>query len=303
MTETNPAPPPAPSADKAGVLKAWTRLDINERLTAVLAAGALLTGVGSLTVSFLAWRTAADTTDIKAAISNLSTLATETKRQANGIHDQLGAMKDQVGAMRDQVGALKEQVGEAKLQTKAISEQTTAIKATSDANVRSAQAQQRMADITATAQTPAVALRELKVEGLDAEPDKEGMVPFKLFWRFADTGGSSFTAKRIIYGLFAGKALPDKMPEGIVFDGQEVVVTPAITSAFAPASPLELRMGKDMRDNVTKHGSKLFFFARFEYEDTLGALHARCFGREFILKGSSSDFAIPSGGPAYQCGK
>ena len=65
----------------------------------------------------LTYRNAADTSDIQHAIGNLSELATQTKRQADNTHEQLGAV-------RDQVSALKDQAEEAKLQTAAIAKQT-----------------------------------------------------------------------------------------------------------------------------------------------------------------------------------
>jgi hypothetical protein len=58
------------------------RLDINQWLT-------FLVGFGSLVVSYMTYRNAADTSDIKNAIGNLSELATQTKRQADATSEQL----------------------------------------------------------------------------------------------------------------------------------------------------------------------------------------------------------------------
>jgi hypothetical protein len=136
----------------------------------------------------LTYRNAADTSDIQQAIGNLSELATQTKRQADNTHEQLGAV-------RDQVSALKDQAEEAKLQTAAIAKQTEAIKASSDAAIRSAEAtssaaraQQKMAEVTAQAHKPDVSLVELTVNGLNDEPDKDGLVHPTILWRFQDTG-------------------------------------------------------------------------------------------------------------------
>ena len=149
------------------------RLTTNEWLT-------FLVAVGSLVVSFLTYRNAADTSDIQHAIGNLSELATQTKRQADATHEQLGAV-------RDQVSALKDQAEEAKLQTAAIAKQTEAIKASSDAAIRSAEAtisaaraQQTMAEVTAQAQKPDVDLAELTVNGLNESPTR--MVWFTLLF-------------------------------------------------------------------------------------------------------------------------
>jgi hypothetical protein len=264
-----------------------------------------LVAAGSLAVAFATYRNAADTSDIKNAIGNLSELATQTKRQADATRDQLGAVRDQVGALRDQAE-------EAKLQTAAIAKQTEAIKASSDAAIRSAEAnisaanaQRKMAEVTAQAQKPDVDLMELTVNGLNGEPDKDGIVHPTLFWRFRDTGGSSFTVKDVIFGVWTGDALPQEMfqemPQAIRFDGIGVVVTNSIASAFAPKNPLLLNIPKDTRDALNRGDKKLFFFAKFEYWDNLKNEHSRCFGREFTLKDGNSIFAVPSGGDAYQC--
>jgi hypothetical protein len=261
----------------------------------------LLIAVGSLAISWLTYRNAADTTDIKAAIGNLSDLATQTKRQADATHDQLAAVRDQVSALRDQAD-------EAKRQTAAIASQTEAIKASSDAairqaeaNVSAAQAQQKMAEVTAQAQKPDVDVAEISVSGLNAEPDKDGNVQFSLFWRFRDTGGSALTVKDIIFGLQIAAALTKEMPTGTRLDGEGIVLTNSITSSFSPKEPLQMKMPKDTRDALTRGDAKLFFFAKLDYLDNLKGDHSRCFGRELILKDGSSVSAIPSGGEAYQC--
>ena len=99
-----------------------------------------------------------------------------------------------------------------------------------------------MAEVTAQAQKPDVDLMELTVNGLNGEPDKDGIVHPTLFWRFRDTGGSSFTVKDVNFGVWTGDALPQEMfqemPQAIRFDGIGVVVTNSIASAFAPKNPL-----------------------------------------------------------------
>ena len=125
----------------AGFKAKWRRLSLSQKLTLTLAAGSFLASVASVGVAVVAVMVASNTKDIKAAIANLSDLATQTKRQADNTSGQLIALQDQVG--------------EAKAQTKAISAQTDAIKNSSDANIKAATAQQRMADVTAKAQTRA----------------------------------------------------------------------------------------------------------------------------------------------------
>jgi hypothetical protein len=170
-----------------------------------------------------------------------------------------------------------------------------------EANISSANAQQKMAEVTAQAQKPDVDLMELTVNGLNGEPDKDGMVHPSLLWRFRDTGGSSFTVKDVISGVWIGDALPQEMPQATRFDGEGIVITNMITSAFSPIEPLPLNIPKELRDALIRGDKKLFFFAKFEYWDNLKNEHSRCFGREFTLKDGNSISAVPSGGAAYQC--
>jgi hypothetical protein len=274
-------------AEKPGLRASFRKLSFNQKILIFLTGGSFLTSVGSLIVAAIALIVASNTQDIKAAIHNLSELATQTKRQADTTEDQLAAVRDQVG--------------EAKAQTKAIAEQTTAIKDSSDANIKAATAQQRMADVTAKAQTPNVDLIEVRVRGLTNEVGQDGRVPFTLSWMFRNTGGSAFTTKNVLNGLVIGNSLPEKMPGGSNFPGQDTVVTPTITSAFGPAEPLSMWMDSKARDALLKGETKVFFFARFDYVDRLGVDHSKCFGREIILKDKASYFAVPAGGIAYRC--
>jgi hypothetical protein len=251
-------------------------------------------GVAMLIVAIAAYYIASNTSDIKSAISNLSDLAIQTKRQAD-------AMSDQLGAVREQVAALKEQAAETKLQTEAISQQTAAIKASSDANIKSAKAQQTLAEVTARAQRPDVDLMELEISGLNNAPDKDGIVPVNLTWRFRNTGGSALTVKDVRFGVQTGEALPEIMPDGVILNGSGIVVINSITSAFSPKDPLPMQLPQAQADAAMNGSVKVFFFARFEYWDSLRTEHAKCFGRQFLLKNGSSYFTTPSGGPAYQC--
>jgi hypothetical protein len=262
-------------------------LSFNQRLTLFFAALSTVAGASSLVVSVVALVMAANTQDIKAAIQTLSELAAQTKRQADNTSQQLGT--------------LKEQVGEARAQTKAISLQTEAIKDTSVANIRAATAQQHMADVTAKAQTPAVDLSELRINGLNNEPNKSGWIPIRIFWRFRNTGGSALVVKKVVWGIIGGKSLPEAMPAGSEFSGQEIVVTPTINSAFAPAEDIQLLAPKEMLARAKSREANIYFYARFYYTDSLGAEHSRCFGRQFVWSDVMTEFAIPAGGAAYKC--
>ena len=67
-------------------------LAVNEWLT-------LLVGIGSLVVSYLTCKNAADTSDLKNAVGNLISLAGEARRQADAMQAQTRAMQGQLGQM------------------------------------------------------------------------------------------------------------------------------------------------------------------------------------------------------------
>lgn len=69
-----------------------SRRAVGEWLTALI-------GLGSLAVSFLTYKNAADTSDLKNAVANLTTLASEARRQADAMRDQAKAMQGQLDQM------------------------------------------------------------------------------------------------------------------------------------------------------------------------------------------------------------
>jgi hypothetical protein len=159
-----------------------------------------------------------------------------------------------------------------------------------------------MAEVTAQAQRPDVDLLELTIGGLNGDADKDGLVHPVLMWKFHNTGGSAFTVKDVIFGVWSGIALPPEMPQGIRVDGDAAVIANSITSdAFYLTEPYKFNIPKETVDQVIRGDSKLFFYAKFEYWDNLKNEHARCFGREFKLKNGAANYSIPSGGEAYQC--
>ena len=68
------------------------RITVNEWLT-------FLVGVGSLVISYLTYQNAADTSDLKAAVSNLTNLASEARRQADAMQIQAKVMQEQLDQM------------------------------------------------------------------------------------------------------------------------------------------------------------------------------------------------------------
>jgi hypothetical protein len=254
------------------------RLTTNEWLT-------FFVGFSSLVVSFMTYRNAADTSDIKTAIGNLSELATQTKRQAD--------------AMQEQLAAVRSQAEEAKLQTAAIAKQTEAIKASSDATVRSAEAnitaanaQEKMAQVTAQTRIPEANLLELTLSG-GGDADKDGLVHPGLMWKFNNTSGSSFTVKDVIFGVIPGDSLPAEMPAGTRVDGLSVVIGNNNPTSFGPKETIKLKVPKNDWDEVSRGTVKLFFYAKIEYFDSLKEEHSRCFGRQFVFFRRQQQFHDP----------
>lgn len=88
--------PQNPTGDKHGdALLFWRNLNTNERITAFLAAGSLMVGLGSLAVAVMAYRTASDTRDLKSAVSGLAALAKAAQEQARATNSQLAEVKRQ----------------------------------------------------------------------------------------------------------------------------------------------------------------------------------------------------------------
>lgn len=67
------------------------RLTLNDKLT-------LLVAVGSLAVALLGYVNSLDTSKLSEAVSHLSDLAKQTKREANGMRDQLAEIKKEAAA-------------------------------------------------------------------------------------------------------------------------------------------------------------------------------------------------------------
>lgn len=83
------------------------RLSTPEWITAISSAAAAFAAIGSLVVASAALRVASDTGDIKRAISTISSLAAQTKRQADNSGMQVAAIVKQFGEMQKQTAALQ----------------------------------------------------------------------------------------------------------------------------------------------------------------------------------------------------
>ncbi len=82
----------APREAQSGAFGFLGRLTVNEWLT-------LLVGVGSLVVSYLTYRNATDTSDLKNAVTGLTNLVTEAHGQAAAMQIQATAMQAQLEQM------------------------------------------------------------------------------------------------------------------------------------------------------------------------------------------------------------
>ena len=99
---------------------------------------------------------------------------------------------------------------------------------------------------------------ELGISGFNT-PDKDGIVPVNLTWRFRNTGGSALTVKDVMFGVRAGEALPEIMPDGAIFDGSGIVVINSITSAFSPKDPIPMQVPKAQADAAMNGSLNVFF--------------------------------------------
>jgi hypothetical protein len=279
-------------------------LNINERLTAILAAASVIVGVASLAVAYQSYRVASDSTDIKAAIGNLSALATQTKRQADATHDQLTAIREQVGALRDQVA-------EAKHQTHAISEQTTAIKAsaeaaarTAGAQIESARAQTRAADAAAAAQRPGIALTELTMSGFKKPVEKDGflkgLVQVAFNYQYTNVGGAPWELVDNAMTISIEEKLPDKPDYSAAqhFPGNGLVIPKGQWMNLTGSPSIGVPQGK--ADAVNSGTARVFVFGIITYR-VFGSDHQFCYAYEIPIRDGISQRYLTAGGPAYHC--
>lgn len=103
------------------------RLCKNEWLTTLIGIGSFVVAVGSLCVAWLTYQTSKDTKDIKNAVTTLSDLAKQNKRQADNsdltakkLADQLGEMKEQTNAFSISAQAAQGQLSEMRHQQRAV---------------------------------------------------------------------------------------------------------------------------------------------------------------------------------------
>ncbi len=280
-------------------------LNTNERITALLAFGSICIGAGALAVAYETWQTARDSSDIKAAIGNLSTLAVQTKRQADG--------------QRDQLAALREQVAEARAQTRAISEQTNAIKTSSAAALRTAAAQAKIADVeiktaqaeiaaaqaqeisaraVAQANLPSLFLSSIEFNGLDASPDASGQITIKVKPIFGNNGGTMFQGATIFSLTYIPLSTDPDFSKSFIFGGNEISTPNG--GAFYPTQPVSVTLPKNIAASFLDGKVPLFIAGGTTYTDAAKQQHQWCFA--YIVMHRPEGFAYyQTGGPAYHC--
>lgn len=79
--------------DRKGSRSFLHLLSLSEWLTFWVGSGSLCVGIASLVVSCLTYQNAADTSDLKAAVANLTNMAADTHRQADTAQGQLAEMQ------------------------------------------------------------------------------------------------------------------------------------------------------------------------------------------------------------------
>jgi hypothetical protein len=262
-------------------------LTIAEWLTAVIGVGSIVTAAGSLWISWLTYQNSRDTRDLKVAVSNLSELAKQTKRQADALNGQLELVRSQVG--------------EAKRQTAAISKQTSAIQVSSEAQVKSADAQKRAADLGASAVRVRIALSTLNIEGFDTKTAKDGLVEIKLRPQFANVGGVSFVTGEERISLFTGSQLPptpDYSGAGKV-GGNDLAVQPH--STFGATNPLITRLPTSTVQDILDGKKFAYVYGTVEYVDATDRPGRWCFAVQVVFSDGAPNYFKTVGGPAYHC--
>jgi hypothetical protein len=262
-------------------------MTLGEKLTVLVAAGSLLTGLGSLVVSWQSFQASKDAKELRQAVQGIAELAKETKRQADGQAAHLAVLQDQAR--------------QAGLQTSAISAQTTAIKDSSVAAIASARAQTEAAEVATVAQRPNIALTEINITGMGNDPDKDNLVPITVTWVFTNVGGSPIVHKPsmlkiyfTIDGSVGGGAIYD-MP----FGGNDWVVTP--NSGFKPVDPMNIRVLKQVADDAKAGKLTAVFFGEVNYLDNRGAIHKHCVSFFVPLKDAGGTKFSPTTIPWAPC--
>lgn len=281
-----------------------TELNVNERLTALLAVATVIIGISSLVVSCQALQVASDSSDLKTAITKLSELATQTKRQADATNSQLAAV-------REQVAALKEQAAEAKRQTQAISEQTTAIKQSAEsavqsagAQIESARAQTRAANAAAASQRPGIALTEVTMAGFDGAPEKEGVfkdqVKIAFNYKYTNVGGTPWELIDNAMVILTVPKLPERpdysLAQHMRGDG---LVIPKGHWMNLTGSPY-LGFTKLQAQAVNEGKLQVFMYGIITYRAPDGD-HRFCYAYQIPIHGGASTRYVSAGGPAYHC--
>jgi hypothetical protein len=265
---------------KRGPLQFLQRLTVNEWLT-------FLVGFGGLVVSGLTFMNAADTADLKSAITNLNRLAGQTKRMAD--------------AQNGQLGLLREQVEEVKAQTKAISEEAEAVKRGATSSIRLADAQLAATRFDQTIKRPRITIDTISLDGFKSDASLlTKKVTVKMSYRFTNAGGASLTLRGTHIGVYASDGTSPKGTATIVnVNGNELIIGPG--GEFHNTKPLELYVDKVAADNVNQGLWRVFVFGSNEYVGPDNVTHSKCFAYIVPIKDGVSDGYVAYPDPTYNC--
>lgn len=256
------SPPPQPA-----ISRLIGRFNINEFLT-------LLVASGSLAVSGLSYCASRENGDIKQAITNLSTLAEQTKREAD-IHEK------QLGMLSEQISYQKEQTGQ-------IAAQTVAITKSADAQIRSSTAQKSAADTQRRSQEPLLSMSQLWLQGFKDPADDDDRIALRLKFNFRNEGGAALVTS-IGSNLLISANDPVRIPQLIMTRESDVSVS--ASTLLLLREPMTIRFHKTDIDAVNAGRRNIYLAVRIKFKDVSREQHDQCFIYKIkVANGEGADY-------------
>ncbi|HLZ75453.1 hypothetical protein [Phenylobacterium sp.] len=261
-------------------IRRYRGLTVAEWLTAGVGLGSVVIGIGSLAVAWLTYENGKDTRDIKRAIASLTTLAEQTKRQADNSAGQLAVLRDQVGETR---------------------RQTTAIEASATANAKSAEAQRKAADIDVSTTRAALTLSDPNIFLYSGEIDENATILVKIRPEFSNIGSTSIYLGAGEYHIFIGgglPAVPPNTPTNRFGGANDLVSQPH--STFGPTDPIEFRITKAESNEIEAGRDNVYIYGFINFTDFLQKRGKYCFAYRVSFQ-KQHILTQSTGGPAYHC--
>jgi hypothetical protein len=293
----------SPPSNRAQETRRLAReMNLNEAITLFVSGVGLVVAIGSLVVAYFTYRVTADTTEIKSAIKNLSSLATQTKRSADAQQGQLGLLGQQVQQVKAQTGAISEQTNAIKASSAAAVKSAAAEIKTAEAEVASAQAEKKSADIISGFSIPQVDLANVEVAGLDSKPDpKTGLVTFTVLPRFTNVGTSALYWKGGVFVIVIGQLpdRPDYTHNVVPFGGNDL--TPFPGSTFGPSGPVTYTASTADAAGAEDGTKPFIIFGYGDYLDHVRVPHRSCFAARIAMPKGKPFAYFSVGTRAYHC--